>query len=85
MKDQRPLRYRNSLVGGKYTKKKYTPWDFSFSYSSLVMEEPAPVQQDCEVRVLGAPCQIRTGGGLSEPPCFYKRTQEKKITLSLAI
>jgi hypothetical protein len=78
MKDQRPLRYRNSLVGGKYTKKKYTPWDFSFSYSSLVMEEPAPVQQDCEVRVLGAPCQIRTGEVCLNPPVSTNEPKKKK-------
>ena len=85
MKDQRPLRYRNSLVGGKYAKKKYTPWDFSFPYTRLVMEEPIPVQQDCVVRVQGAPCQIQTGEVCLNPPCFYKRTQEKKDPLSLAI
>ena len=78
MKDQRPLRYRNSLVGGKYAKKKYSPWDFSFPYSSLVMEEPTPVQQDCVVRVEGAPCQIKTGEFVVSPPVSTNEPKKKK-------
>ena len=78
MKDQRPLRYRNSLVGGKYAKKKYTPWDFSFPYTRLVMQEPTPVQQDCVVRVQGAPCQIQTGEVCLNPTVSTNEPKKKK-------
>jgi hypothetical protein len=81
MKDQRPLRYRNSLVGGKYTKKKYNPWDFSFPYTRLVIEEPTPVQQDCVVRVQGAPCQIQTGEVCLNPPVSTNEPKKKPSLL----
>ena len=80
MKDQRPLRYRNSLVGGKYAKKKYSPWDFSFPYTRLVVEESAPVQQDCVVRVQGASCQIKTGEVCLNPPVSTNEPKKKKIS-----
>ena len=81
MKDQRPLCYRNSLVGGKYAKKKFTRWDFSFPYSSLIIEEPAPVQQDCVVRVQGTPCQIQTGEVCLNPLFLQTNPRKKRYFL----
>ena len=85
MKDQRPLRYRNSLVGGKYAKKKI--YLLGFFFSVFFFGYRGACTGTARLCSTGKRSALSTPdrGGLSEPPCFYKRTQEKKDTFSLAV